>query len=161
MAAWYYFKGSHLFCEGNERKMKRIFIVISSILGGLASAWFGGWDMILQTLVVFMAIDWITGGILLPAVFHKSPKSENGTLESRAGFSGADGSSISKSTKKCSGCLTEQRYSRFREYIRWDEKSSGKVVGIGSFTAAFIMEGNRTRHRCWLVYQSRWYCLEK
>ncbi len=29
--------------------MKRIFIIISSILGGLASAWFGGWDMILQT----------------------------------------------------------------------------------------------------------------
>ena len=98
--------------------MKKIFIIISSILGGLASAWFGGWDMILQTLVVFMAIDWITGGILLPAVFHKSPKSENGTLESRAGLSGADGSSISKSTKKRSGYLTEQRYSRFGEYIR-------------------------------------------
>ena len=63
-------------------------IVISSILGGLASAWFGGWDMVLQTLVVFMVIDWITGGILLPAVFHKSPKSANGTLESRAGFKG-------------------------------------------------------------------------
>ena len=26
-----------------------------------------------------------TGGILLPAVFGKSPKSENGALESRAG----------------------------------------------------------------------------
>ena len=49
MAARYYFKGSHLFYEGSERKMKRIFIIISSILGGLASAWFGGWDMILQT----------------------------------------------------------------------------------------------------------------
>lgn len=35
-----------------------------------------------------MAIDWITGGVLLPVVFKKSPKSENGTLESRAGWKG-------------------------------------------------------------------------
>ncbi|MFZ1698904.1 MAG: phage holin family protein [Blautia wexlerae] len=46
---------------------------------------FGGWDKFLQTLLLFMAIDWFTGGILLPAVFGKSPKSENGALESRAG----------------------------------------------------------------------------
>ena len=42
----------------------------------------------LQTLLIFMAIDWFTGGFLLPAVFKKSPKSENGTLESRAGWKG-------------------------------------------------------------------------
>ena len=35
-----------------------------------------------------MAADWITGGILLPAVFRKSPKSPNGALESRAGWKG-------------------------------------------------------------------------
>ena len=33
-------------------------------------------------------IDWITGGILLPVIFKKSPKSENGRLESRAGWKG-------------------------------------------------------------------------
>jgi len=49
---------------------------------------FGGWDKFLQTLLLFMAIDWFTGGILLPAVFGKSPKSENGALESRAGWKG-------------------------------------------------------------------------
>ena len=49
---------------------------------------FGGWDLALQTLILFMAIDLITGGFLLPVVFGKSPKSENGTLESRAGFKG-------------------------------------------------------------------------
>ena len=48
----------------------------------------GGWDSALQTLLLFMILDWITGGILLPAVFKKSPKSENGTLESRAGWKG-------------------------------------------------------------------------
>ena len=35
-----------------------------------------------------MILDWFTGGIMLPVVFKKSPKSENGTLESRAGFKG-------------------------------------------------------------------------
>ena len=49
---------------------------------------FGGWDIALQTLVLFMGIDWITGGILLPVIFKKSPKSENGRLESRAGWKG-------------------------------------------------------------------------
>ena len=57
---------------------------VGSWLAGL----FGGWDASLQTLLIFMAIDWFTGGILLPAVFKKSPKSENGTLESRAGWKG-------------------------------------------------------------------------
>lgn len=35
-----------------------------------------------------MMIDWFTGGFLLPVVFCKSPKSETGTLESRAGWKG-------------------------------------------------------------------------
>ena len=35
-----------------------------------------------------MLMDWVTGGILLPAVFKKSPKSKNGALESRAGWKG-------------------------------------------------------------------------
>ena len=49
---------------------------------------FGGWDMALETLLILMAADWITGGLLLPAVFGKSPKSPNGALESRAGWKG-------------------------------------------------------------------------
>ena len=35
-----------------------------------------------------MIVDWITGGILLPVVFGRSPKSSNGALESRAGWKG-------------------------------------------------------------------------
>ena len=56
--------------------------------GSTLAVCFGGWDKFLQTLLLFMAIDWFTGGILLPAVFGKSPKSENGALESRAGWKG-------------------------------------------------------------------------
>ena len=70
------------------KKLKHIFIFLNGILGSIVTALFGGWDTVFQTLLLFMIIDWITGGILLPAVFKKSPKSENGALESRAGFKG-------------------------------------------------------------------------
>ena len=53
---------------------------------GIAAA-FGGWDAGLMTLVVLMAIDYLTG-FLVAAIWHKSPKSENGTLESKAGWKG-------------------------------------------------------------------------
>lgn len=66
---------------------QRIFTIIS-LTGGAVAAAFGDWDLALQTLILFMAIDLITGGFLLPVVFGKSLKSENGTLESRAGFKG-------------------------------------------------------------------------
>ena len=68
--------------------MKRIYIFLSGIIGGGITVLFGGWDTTLQTLLLFMILDWFTGGIMLPVVFKKSPKSENGTLESRAGFKG-------------------------------------------------------------------------
>ena len=58
------------------------------VVGSWLASLFGGWDAALQTLLLFMAIDWFTGGILLSAVFKKSPKSENGTLESLAGWKG-------------------------------------------------------------------------
>lgn len=68
--------------------MKYRLITVIGLLGSTLASLFGGWDLALQTLIIFMAIDWITGGILLPAVFGKSPKSENGTLESHAGWKG-------------------------------------------------------------------------
>lgn len=64
---------------------------ISAVIGAagsILSSLFGGWDALLQTLLIFMGIDLVTGGFLLPAVFKKSPKSENGALESRAGWKG-------------------------------------------------------------------------
>ncbi|MBQ3636804.1 MAG: phage holin family protein [Clostridia bacterium] len=48
---------------------------------------FGGWDAALGTLIAFMAVDYVTG-FLAAAVFHKSRKTEDGTLESRAGWKG-------------------------------------------------------------------------
>lgn len=73
--------------KGSE-EMKHIVITMISVLGSLVTTLFGGWDTGLKTLLIFMIIDWVTGGILLPVVFKKSPKSSNGTLESRAGWKG-------------------------------------------------------------------------
>lgn len=68
--------------------MKYKIFTALALAGSAVAELFGGWDMALETLLILMAADWITGGILLPAVFGKSSKSPNGALESRAGWKG-------------------------------------------------------------------------
>lgn len=68
--------------------MKYKIFTALALAGSAVAELFGGWDMALETLLILMAADWITGGLLLPAVFGKSPKSPNGALESRAGWKG-------------------------------------------------------------------------
>ena len=60
--------------------------VLGAIGSAIASA-FGGWDAALQTLLIFMGIDYLTG-LIVAGVFHKSSKTESGSLESRAGWKG-------------------------------------------------------------------------
>lgn len=66
---------------------KNILISIVGIIGSAIASAFGGWTTGLTTLVIFMAIDYVTG-LIVAGVFHKSTKTETGTLESRAGFKG-------------------------------------------------------------------------
>ena len=56
-------------------------------VGAFISNLFGGWDAALTTLLIFMAIDYLSG-IVVAGVFKKSGKSETGALESRAGLKG-------------------------------------------------------------------------
>lgn len=56
-------------------------------VGGFIAQLFGGWTEDMVTLVAFMAVDFIMG-LVLAGVFHKSNKSENGTLNSKAGWRG-------------------------------------------------------------------------
>ncbi len=56
-------------------------------IGGLIAQAFGGWSASMTTLIIFMAIDYITG-LIVAGVFHKSPKTNSGTLESKAGWKG-------------------------------------------------------------------------
>lgn len=57
------------------------------IVGSYISSLFGGWDAALITLIIFMAIDYISG-IIVAGVFKNSNKSDSGALESRAGWKG-------------------------------------------------------------------------
>ena len=66
---------------------KNILISIIGVIGSAIASAFGGWSTGLTTLVIFMAIDYLTG-LIVAGVFHKSAKTETGTLESRAGFKG-------------------------------------------------------------------------
>lgn len=67
--------------------MKDIVCAGIGAVGGAIAALFGGWSSAMATLLIFMAIDYITG-MVVAGVFHKSGKSENGALESRAGWKG-------------------------------------------------------------------------
>ena len=73
--------------------MEQILTIKAGILSafGVAcsfvAAAFGGWTTGMTTLIIFMAIDYITG-LIVAAVFHNSGKSETGALESKAGWKG-------------------------------------------------------------------------
>ena len=57
------------------------------LIGSAVASAFGGWDAGLITLVLFMAIDYISG-LLVAGVFKNSEKTDTGALESRAGVKG-------------------------------------------------------------------------
>ena len=67
--------------------LKDFFCAALGILASFIASLFGGWDSAVTTLAIFMAVDYVTG-IVVAAVFHRSPKTETGSLESRAGWKG-------------------------------------------------------------------------
>lgn len=66
---------AHVLCAG-----------IGAVGAGIAGA-FGGWDAAMATLMIFILVDYVTG-LIVAGVFHKSPKTPNGALESKAGLKG-------------------------------------------------------------------------
>lgn len=56
-------------------------------VGAMITTALGGWDNILQLLVITMVVDYLTG-LMVAGIWKASPKSKNGALESRAGFKG-------------------------------------------------------------------------
>lgn len=67
--------------------MKEGICAVIGAVGGFIASLFGGWDAALITLIMFMAIDYVSG-LLVAGVFHNSNKSDSGTLESKAGWNG-------------------------------------------------------------------------
>lgn len=66
---------------------KNIMCAVLGVIGSSISTLFGGWDAALTTLIIFMAIDYISG-IVVAGVFHKSSKSDTGGLNSHIGWQG-------------------------------------------------------------------------
>lgn len=67
--------------------MKETICTAFAVIGGALTLAFGGWDGMLITLVIFLAADYLTG-LIVAGLFHASPNSETGALESRAGWKG-------------------------------------------------------------------------
>lgn len=67
--------------------MKETILGVLGAVGAAIASYYGGWTSAMTTLLIFMAIDYLTG-IICAGVFNASPKTENGALESRAGFKG-------------------------------------------------------------------------
>ena len=66
---------------------KQMICTSAGAVGGFIASAFGGFDAAMITLLIFMTADYITE-LLVAGVFHASPKSETGALESKAGFKG-------------------------------------------------------------------------
>ena len=60
---------------------------IIGAIGGTVANWFGGWSTDLQTLLLFMVVDFLMG-LLIATVWKGSNKSRSGTLQSSACFKG-------------------------------------------------------------------------
>lgn len=67
--------------------MRELILCGLGVAGSAVAAMFGGWDSALTTLVLFMAVDYLTG-LIVAGVFKNSGKSSSGALESRAGWQG-------------------------------------------------------------------------
>lgn len=67
--------------------MKNIIEIILGGIGGLVITLCGGFDIAMRALLIFMILDYMMG-LIVAGVFHKSKKSEHGSLSSVAGWKG-------------------------------------------------------------------------
>lgn len=67
--------------------MKQMICSTLGVIGSAIAAAFGGWDAGLATLVIFMSLDYVSG-LVVAGIFHRSSKTETGSLESKAGWKG-------------------------------------------------------------------------
>lgn len=67
--------------------MKELLCTVIGVIGSFLASLFGGWDSALVTLVIFMVVDYVSG-FIVAAVFHKSKKTESGSLKSSVGWKG-------------------------------------------------------------------------
>ena len=66
---------------------KNVLLGAAATVGSVLTAFFGGWDYALQTLIAVIAVDYLTG-LACALIFRKSPKTANGAGSSDACFHG-------------------------------------------------------------------------
>ena len=71
----------------NISNIKITVCTMAGAIGAFVANLFGGWTEDMITLIIFMSIDFVMG-LVLAGVFHKSNKSTNGALNSKAGWKG-------------------------------------------------------------------------
>ena len=67
--------------------MKEMICTIFGVIGSAIASFFGGWDAGLATLLIFMCLDYVSG-LIVAGLFKNSPKTDTGSLESKAGWKG-------------------------------------------------------------------------
>lgn len=67
--------------------LKNIFIAVVGSIGSAMVQLLGGWGEDLQTLIIFMGVDFVLG-LLIAAVWKKSGKSKTGALNSWSAWKG-------------------------------------------------------------------------
>ena len=67
--------------------MREKICAITGFLGGLLATALGGWDAAVAALLIFMAVDYLSGSIVA-LVFHRSSKTNSGSYRSSYGFKG-------------------------------------------------------------------------
>lgn len=67
--------------------IKEVVCAVVGAVGGAVASAFGGWSAALTVLLICMGLDYVTG-LIVAGVFHNSPKSPGGGLESKAGWKG-------------------------------------------------------------------------
>ena len=67
--------------------IKNAVLCFFAATGSVIANALGGWDSALRVLVAMMIADYVTG-VLVALIWHRSNKTDDGTLSSKAGFKG-------------------------------------------------------------------------
>ena len=111
--------------------MREGLVILCSTVGAFIASQLGGWDLALRTMIVFMAIDYVTG-LIVAGVFQKSKKSNNGTLNSHIGFKGI--------IKKCMMLLMVLMAYQLDNIIGWDFIRYGVIIAFVTNELISILE---------------------
>lgn len=67
--------------------MKVAILTVAGAVGAVVASLLGGWDAGIQSLCLFMLVDYLTG-LLVAGLFLNSPKTARGALNSRTAWQG-------------------------------------------------------------------------